>query len=251
MVAEEARGLMASLGVRSVEELIGRTDLLAADEAVDHWKARGIDLRPLLEVPDIVPENAPRSRVRGARARALGLDRRGPAPALPRSDRGGDAACGPSGRSRTRTARWAACSRARSRAGTAPPAWPSGMVEVLLRGSAGQSFGAWLAHGVTLVLEGDANDYVGKGLSGGSLVVRPPEAATVRRRGERDRRQRRALRRHARARVLPRARRRALRGPQLRRGDGGRGRGRPRLRVHDRRARGGARPDRASTSPPA
>ena len=89
MVAEEARGLMASLGVRSVEELIGRTDLLAADEAVDHWKARGIDLRPLLEVPDNV--HGERAALAGPRARAgaLGLDRRGPPPALPRSDRGG------------------------------------------------------------------------------------------------------------------------------------------------------------------
>ena len=56
MVAEEARGLMASLGVRAVDELIGRTDLLEPDEAVDHWKARGIDLRPLLAVPDTVDD---------------------------------------------------------------------------------------------------------------------------------------------------------------------------------------------------
>ena len=89
MVAEEARGLMASLGVRSVEELIGRTDLLAADEAVDHWKARGIDLRPLLRGARRGSREGPALQDPRARAGALGLDRRGPAAALPHGDRGG------------------------------------------------------------------------------------------------------------------------------------------------------------------
>ena len=202
MVAEEARGLMASLGVRSVEELIGRTDLLAADEAVDHWKARGIDLRPLLAVPDSVHENGTALQDPRARAGALGLDRRGPPAAVPRRDRRGRQVRAERPIENKNRAVGGLLSgeiaRRRGAGGLA-----EGSVEILLRGSAGQSFGAWLANGVALVLEGDANDYVGKGLSGGSLVVRPPEAAVFAARGERDRGQRRALRRDQRPRLLP------------------------------------------------
>ena len=241
MVAEEARGLMASLGVRSVEELIGRTDLLAADEAVDHWKARGIDLRPLLEVPDNGAREGPAlaGSARPSRCSGTRSTWTSSSSAARRSRR--DARSGPSGRSRTRTARWAACSPARSRAGAAPAGLAEGSVEILLRGSAGQSFGAWLANGVSLVLEGDANDYVGKGLSGGSLVVRPPEAAGF----------------AAEENVIVgnvvlygatsgRAFFRGLAGERFAvRNSGavsrGGGRGRPRLRVHDRRAGRGAR----------
>ncbi len=176
MVAEEARGLMASLGVRSVEELIGRTDLLAADEAVDHWKARGIDLRPLLVVPDSVHEKAPRSRIRA------------PEPVLWDSidvdllqlcrtaiDEGRQVRAERPIENKNRAVGGLLSGEIARRRGAGGLA--EGSVEILLRGSAGQSFGAWLANGVALVLEGDANDYVGKGLSGGSLVVRPPESA--------------------------------------------------------------------------
>ena len=176
MVAEEARGLMASLGVRSVEELIGRTDLLAADEAVDHWKARGIDLRPLLAVPDSVHETAPRSRIRA------------PEPVLWDSidvdllqlcrlaiDEGQQVRAERPIENKNRAVGGLLSGEIARRRGAG--GLPDGSVEILLRGSAGQSFGAWLANGVALVLEGDANDYVGKGLSGGLLAVRPPEAA--------------------------------------------------------------------------
>ena len=124
MVAEEARRIMARLGVRSIEELIGRTELLQTEDAVEHWKAQGIDLTPLLV----------RARQRGARRAAplrapprpgaLRLDRRGPAPALPPRHRGGHAGPRSSAGSRTRTAPWAACSPARSRACTARTACP-------------------------------------------------------------------------------------------------------------------------------
>ena len=176
MVAEEARGLMASLGVRSVEELIGRTDLLAADEAVDHWKARGIDLRPLLAVPDSVHEKAPRSRIRAPepvlwdsidvdllqlcrRAIDEGRQVRAERPIENKNRAVGGLLSGEIARRRgagawPRAASRSCCADPRARASA--PGWRSG---------------------VALVLEGDANDYVGKGLSGGSLVVRPPEAA--------------------------------------------------------------------------
>ena len=177
MVAEEARTLMAGLGVRTIDELIGRVDLLAADEAVNHWKARGIDLSSLLTVPadhDV-------TQLRGATHRPppvlfdsidvdlLQLCR----PALEdgrtvRAERpieNKNRAVGGLLSGRDRAA-------ARSRA-----VCPTGTIEVLFRGSAGQSFGAWLTHGVKLNLIGDANDYTGKGMSGGTIVVRPPDEA--------------------------------------------------------------------------
>jgi glutamate synthase domain-containing protein 2/glutamate synthase domain-containing protein 1/glutamate synthase domain-containing protein 3 len=172
MVAEEARRIMASLGVRTVDELIGRTDLLVPDEAIDHWKGRGLDLRPLLSVPEDVGERARRwmfppdpvihdsidvdllQRCRPA------LDERRPVrlemPIANRNRAVGGLLSGEIAR----------------RYG--PDALPPGTVYVRFTGSAGQSFGAWLAPGVSLQLEGDANDYTGKGLSGGTVVVRPP-----------------------------------------------------------------------------
>ena len=121
---------------------------------------------------------------------------------------------------------------------------PDDTIRVSFTGSAGQSFGAFLPRGITLSLEGEANDFVGKGLSGGRLVVRPPRARDVRRRGQRHHRQRGALRRDQRRGLRARRGRRAVRRPQQRRGGGRRRRRRSRLRVHDRRPRRGARPHR-------
>ncbi len=179
MVAEELRGLMAQLGVRSVADLIGRTDLLVPDDAVDHWKARGIDLRPLLEVPPEVAADAPRRCVRRPEPvlydsidvdllqRSQPAIERGEAVRLERRIENKNRAVGGllSGE----------IARRHGEAGL-----PEGSIDVHLRGSAGQSFGAWLAGGVTLELEGDANDYTGKGMSGGTLVVRPSSGATFR-----------------------------------------------------------------------
>jgi glutamate synthase domain-containing protein 2/glutamate synthase domain-containing protein 3 len=176
MVAEEVRGLMAAMGVRAVEELIGRTDLLEPDEAIDHWKARGIDLRPLLVVPEGVDEKAPRFRIRA------------PEPVLwdsidvdllqlcrPAIEEGAHVEAERPIENKNRAVGGLLSGEIARRLGS--DGLGGGSVNVRLRGSAGQSFGAWLAGGVSLELEGDANDYVGKGLSGGTLVVRPPEAA--------------------------------------------------------------------------
>jgi glutamate synthase (NADPH) large chain len=176
MVAEEARSIMASLGVRSIGELIGRTDLLRPDDAIDHWKARGLDLSALLHVPEGVPEGAPlrcvrrpdpvlydsidvdllqRSRPAIERGEPVRLERR-----IENKNRAvGGLLSGEIARAH------------------GPDGLPDGTIEIALTGSAGQSFGAWLAPGVTLTLEGDANDYTGKGMSGGRMVVRPPEGA--------------------------------------------------------------------------
>jgi glutamate synthase (NADPH) large chain len=170
MVGEEARRIMARLGVRSMAELIGRTDLLAPDEAVQHWKARGIDLSALLEMPE---SDGPRHCTRR------------PDPVLFDSiDHGLLERCRAAIEER-RPVRWQQPIENKNRAvggllsgeiarRHGLDGLPEGTIEVRFRGSAGQSFGAWLAAGVTLLLEGDANDYTGKGLSGGTLVVSPP-----------------------------------------------------------------------------
>src|SRR4051794_1950074 len=175
-VAEEARGLMARLGVRTYDELIGRVDLLDAAPAMDHWKARGVDLSLLLAAPD-APPDAPRRRCQpqlsplpGALDWALidaareAIDHKRPVTA--------EFAV----RNVNRTvggllSHWVA--KVHGAAGLPPET-----IRFTLRGAAGQSFGAWLAPGVELDLIGDANDYTGKGLSGGVVSVRPPEAAT-------------------------------------------------------------------------
>jgi glutamate synthase domain-containing protein 3 len=177
LVANEARELMASLGVRTVDELIGRTDLLRTDDAVDHWKARGVDLSRLLDVPDEIEPDAPRHRTRGPEP-VLGdaLDHGLIEEARGAIDNGDRVRLSRPIENKNRTVGGLLSSeiaRVRGARGLA-----EGTIEIDFEGSAGQSFGAWLAPGVTLTLTGDANDYVGKGLSGGTVVVRPHPDAT-------------------------------------------------------------------------
>ena len=128
---------------------------------------------------------------------------------------------------------------------------PPGQITVRLRGSAGQSLGAFAVQGLRLEVFGDANDYVGKGLSGGTIVVRPLVSSPMVAERQRDHRQHLPLWRDRRQAVRRRPRRRALRGPQLRRDHGRRGLRRQRLRVHDRRRRAWCSGRSATTSPPA
>ena len=172
-VAEEARHLMRRLGIRRFDDLIGRVDLLQADEAIEHWKARGVDLTHVLNQPD-VPAGTPLRRVRpqdsplpGAldwkliEAARDAIDHRKPVT--------GEFAI----RNVNRTVGGLLSSAVTKVHGF--EGLPPETVRFTLRGSAGQSFGAWLAPGVELTLIGDANDYTGKGLSGGVLAVRPPD----------------------------------------------------------------------------
>jgi glutamate synthase (NADPH/NADH) large chain/glutamate synthase (ferredoxin) len=175
-VAEELRGIMASLGVRTMEEMVGRTDLLVADDAVDHWKRRGIDLSALLAFPDL-PEGAPRRRT-GLPPGNLDQhpDWKLVEGARPAIEEGTPVHLTATVRNVDRTMGGILSHTIAKRHGL--EGLEDDAVRVDFTGTAGQSFGAWLAHGVTFTLSGDANDYAGKGLSGGTLVVRPPEGAT-------------------------------------------------------------------------
>jgi glutamate synthase (NADPH/NADH) large chain/glutamate synthase (ferredoxin) len=174
-VAEEVRRYMAQMGFTKFEDMVGRTDMLEAQEAIEHWKARGVDLTHLLAQPDCPPE-WPRRRVR-PQDPVLDdhLDHeiiRHAQPALDRGERVHiEIAC----QNKHRAIGGILSGEIARRYGE--EGFPEDTIEVTLRGSAGQSFGAWLAAGVTLTLWGDANDYTGKGMSGGVMAVRPPEGA--------------------------------------------------------------------------
>jgi len=165
-VAEDVREIMASLGIRRFEELVGRVDLLEADEALEHWKLRGIDLSHLLRAPD-VPEGTPLRRTEAqVSPLADALDWQ-LIDALGSSKRRFEV------RNVNRTVGGLLSNHVVKRGAKVEAHFE-------LHGSAGQSFGAWLAPGLELTLVGDANDYVGKGLSGGVIAVRPPDDAAYR-----------------------------------------------------------------------
>src|SRR5918997_747897 len=171
-VAEEVRQYMAQLGIRKFEELVGRTDLLEPDAAIDHWKARGVDLSGLLAPPQAPPE-VPRRRVR-PQDPVLDdhLDHeliRQSGPALERGER---VAFSVRAENKHRCVGGLISGEIARRYGE--EGLPEGTIDVRINGTGGQSFGGWLAPGVILTLTGDANDYTGKGLSGGILAVRPP-----------------------------------------------------------------------------
>jgi glutamate synthase (NADPH) large chain len=175
-IAEEVREILAALGMRSLDEAIGRAELLDTKRAVDHWKANGLDLSPLLYVPEI-PEGAAR---RAVTVQDHGLDK-----ALDHQLISLSAEALEDGkpvrlelpiRNVNRTVGTMLGSQVTKRFGGA--GLPDDTIDATFHGSAGQSFGAFLPRGITLRLYGDANDYVGKGLSGGRVIVRPDERAT-------------------------------------------------------------------------
>jgi glutamate synthase (NADPH/NADH) large chain/glutamate synthase (ferredoxin) len=174
-VAEEARRIMARLGVRKFEDLVGRVDLLEADQAIERWKERGLDLSALLQPPDVPADVAVR-RVR-AQVSPLedALDWQLIEHARPAIEQGTPVEAELGVRNVNRTVGGLLSHAVTKTHGAA--GLPSGSIRFTLRGSAGQSFGAWLAPGIELTLVGDANDYVGKGLSGGVLAVRPPDGS--------------------------------------------------------------------------
>jgi glutamate synthase domain-containing protein 2/glutamate synthase domain-containing protein 1/glutamate synthase domain-containing protein 3 len=170
-VAEEVREILASLGLRSLDEAIGRVDLLGAREAIEHWKARGVDLSHILaQVP--LADDAPRRRVQPPpEVLEDALDWELVKRSRPALERGERVQTRIGIRNRNRCVGGILSSHIASAHGD--EGLPEDSIVVDLEGSAGQSFGGWLAPGVTFTLWGDAQDYVGKGLSGGVLAVRP------------------------------------------------------------------------------
>jgi len=174
-VAEEVREVMRRLGVRRFEDLVGRVDLLEADDAIGHWKARGVDLSALLRAPE-VPEGTPLRRCRPQESPLpAALDWRLLELAKDAIDHRRPVAAEVEVRNVHRTVGGLLSSAVTEVHGA--EGLPPGTIDLTLRGSAGQSFAAWLAPGIELTLIGDANDYTGKGLSGGVVAVRPPEDA--------------------------------------------------------------------------
>jgi glutamate synthase (NADPH) large chain len=177
-VAEDVRRIMASLGIARFDDLVGRVDLLEPDEAIAHWRARGIDLSNVLRVPD-VPAGTPLRRTEDQRSPIGGaLDWQLIDAAAAALNEGTPVRAAFDVRNVDRTVGGLLSHHVTKKAGRA--GLPPGTIRFELRGSAGQSFGAWLAPGIELTLVGEANDYVGKGLSGGVIAVRPPENAAFR-----------------------------------------------------------------------
>jgi glutamate synthase (NADPH/NADH) large chain/glutamate synthase (ferredoxin) len=175
LVAEELREILASVGLRTVAELIGRVDLLEADAAIEHYKARGVDLRHILTRVEL-PLDAPRRRIEPPPAVLDdALDWQLLKRAAPALESGERVRVELPVRNVNRCVGGILSSRISHRYGS--EGLPPDTITVAFEGSAGQSFGGWLAPGVSFTLRGEANDYTGKGLSGGVLAVLPPAAA--------------------------------------------------------------------------
>ncbi|MGB1708959.1 MAG: glutamate synthase-related protein, partial [Rubripirellula sp.] len=178
MVAEEARRIMAELGFRTIDEMVGRSEVLKTDKAINHWKADGLDLTSVL-----MPASKPHENVGVicSQAQDHALEKSLDMTVLLEQAK-------PALESRepvtiktpivniNRTVGTILSNEVAKRYGQA--GLPDDTIRIELNGSAGQSLGAFLSHGITINLEGDANDYVGKGLSGGRLVVYPPAVSS-------------------------------------------------------------------------
>ncbi len=178
MVAEEARRIMAKLGFRSIDDMVGHSEVLQTDAAIRHWKADGLDLTSIL-----MPASKPHDRVDVicTRAQDHGLEKsldltklvEAAAPAI---ENGQPVTIQSPVVNINRTVGTILSNEVAKKHGQA--GLPDDTIRIELTGSAGQSLGAFLAHGITIELEGDANDYVGKGLSGGRLIVFPPRESS-------------------------------------------------------------------------
>ncbi|HTM04601.1 MAG TPA: glutamate synthase large subunit [Vicinamibacterales bacterium] len=177
-IAQEVRELMAQLGFRTVDEMIGRADCLDVERAVHHWKAKGLDLSPLLHQPDL-PASVGRRKLREQdHGLGVALDNDLIRAAKPALDQAAPTEINAYIRNADRTVGTMLGYEVTKRYGGA--GLPDDTIKIAFTGSAGQSFGAFVPRGMTLTLTGDANDGFGKGLSGGKLIVMPPPLSTFR-----------------------------------------------------------------------
>ncbi len=174
-IAEEVRELMAELGFRTFEEMVGRTDLLDMRKALDHYKARGLDLSKMFHRPNVGSDVAVRKMIDQDHGIAQSLDVTTLVPFCQPALEKGESVTGEFQiRNVNRTVGTILGSELTRRYGSA--GLPDDTIQLKFVGSAGQSFGAFLPRGITQTLEGDGNDYVGKGLSGGKVIVFPSKA---------------------------------------------------------------------------
>jgi len=176
-IAREVRELMAELGFRTIDEMVGHTECIEMRQAVDHWKARGLDFSEILYQPDVPAEVGRHCSIAQDHGLEHSLDRTTLLelcrPAL--EERRPVLASLPI-HNGNRVVGTMVGSEVTRRYGA--EGLPEDTIELHFSGSAGQSFGAFIPRGITLRLEGDANDYLGKGLSGGKIIVHPPREAT-------------------------------------------------------------------------
>ncbi|MEG2964011.1 MAG: glutamate synthase-related protein, partial [Janthinobacterium sp.] len=170
-VAEEARQLMAQLGIRTYDELIGRVDLLDKSKAITHWKAQGLDFSAIFHKPETTGEQACRHVENQDHALEKALDHKLIAQARAALEKGERVSFISPVRNVNRTVGTMLSGEVAKKYGHA--GLPDDTIHIQLQGTAGQSACAFLAHGITIDLVGEGNDYVGKGLSGGRIIVRP------------------------------------------------------------------------------
>ena len=175
-IAEEVREYMAQLGFRTIDEMVGRVDRLDARDAVEHWKARGVDLTQILHRPEVPAEVATHCVTTQDHGLDGALDNQLLELARPALEQGAAVEIALPIRNINRTACTMLSAEISRRWGE--QGLPPETIRIALTGSAGQSFGAFMANGIDVHLEGDANDYFGKGMSGGRMVVVPPATAT-------------------------------------------------------------------------
>ena len=170
-VAEEARQLMAQLGIRTYDELIGRVDLLDKSKAITHWKAQGLDFSAIFYKPETPSGQACRHVENQDHALEKALDHKLIAQARAALEKGERVSFISPVRNVNRTVGTMLSGEVAKKYGHA--GLPDDTIHIQLQGTAGQSACAFLAHGITIDLVGEGNDYVGKGLSGGRIIVRP------------------------------------------------------------------------------
>ncbi|HEY4301483.1 MAG TPA: glutamate synthase large subunit [Candidatus Didemnitutus sp.] len=176
-IADDMREIMASLGFRTIEEMVGRTDRLEGRKAIEHWKAKGLDFSNILYQPDAGPEVGRFCQIK----QDHGIDRSLDVTTLlglcePAIQRGEKVVAEMPIRNIHRVVGTITSGEITKKHGA--KGLPEDTIQIRFKGSAGQSFGAFMTHGMTFSIEGDANDYVGKGLSGGKIIVAPSPSAT-------------------------------------------------------------------------
>ncbi|MBM3721600.1 MAG: glutamate synthase subunit alpha, partial [Actinobacteria bacterium] len=174
-IAEEVREWLAKLGFRSLDEAIGQVEVLDTRKAVEHWKASGLNLEPILKFPVSTKYPARKKSVEQDHGLTGALDNRLLKLAAPALATGEHISISLPVRNRNRTVGTILGSEITKRFGG--NGLPEDSIEVTLHGSAGQSLGAFIPKGLTIRLYGDTNDHLGKGISGGRLIVRPDEKA--------------------------------------------------------------------------